>query len=110
MGGTVPFLAHRISSLVERDPRLRERVPRGPLEYLSRFFYDTALSTNAIALGATREIVALDQIVFGTDWPYLPDADIDLRAALAPLSEAEIARVESTNAVRLLPRLFGAIG
>jgi len=106
MGGAVPFLAHRIASLVERDPQLLERVPRGPLEYLGRLFYDTALSMNATALAATRELVALDQIVFGTDWPYLPDADIDLRVAFSQLSEPEIARVESSNAVRLVPRLL----
>jgi predicted TIM-barrel fold metal-dependent hydrolase len=104
MGGAVPFLAHRIASLIERDDRLREQVPQGPLEYLRRFFYDTALSTNAPAIAATLEIVELEQIVFGTDWPYLPEAQIDLRAAFRQLTDAQIEQVEFANACTLVPR------
>jgi predicted TIM-barrel fold metal-dependent hydrolase len=105
MGGAVPFLAHRIASLVARDARLGESVPLGPLEYLRRFYYDTALSLNGPALAATREIVDLDRIVFGTDWPYLPDAAVRLRESFPQLSEAELARVEFVNATGLIPRL-----
>jgi predicted TIM-barrel fold metal-dependent hydrolase len=104
MGGAVPFLAHRIASFVERDPQLQARVPLGPLAYLERFFYDTALSMNAPALAATREVVGLDRIVFGTDWPYLPDESLDLGAPFRALSDRQIAQVESTNAAALVPR------
>ena len=46
LGGTAPFLAHRIGSLAEREPQLAERAPAGALGYLSRLWYDTGLSNN----------------------------------------------------------------
>jgi 6-methylsalicylate decarboxylase len=104
MGGTVPFLADRIGSLVDRDPSQRESVPRGPLAYLSEFFYDTALSLNSAALAATLAVVSSNQIVFGTDWPYLPDRGLDLRQAWPSLGARELDQIEHGNAARLFAR------
>jgi predicted TIM-barrel fold metal-dependent hydrolase len=59
-------------------------------------------------LAATRELVDLDRIVFGTDWPYLPDPRLDLVAAFPQLSGEQIAAIESRNAAALVPRLVSA--
>jgi predicted TIM-barrel fold metal-dependent hydrolase len=104
MGGAVPFLAHRIGSFVERDPSQRERVPRDPLSYLRGLFYDTALSINEAALAAALTIVDPGQIVFGTDWPYLPDATISLRQTWTSLTEDELLHIEYRNAAKLFSR------
>lgn len=108
MGGTAPFLADRIASWAAREPARAEAAPAGALAYLQRLYYDTGLSNNTIALAPVREMAAIDRVVFGTDWPFLPEgADIDLTAGLG-LGEAEMARVEHTNAAALVPRLVGS--
>jgi 6-methylsalicylate decarboxylase len=104
MGGTVPFLADRIASLVQRDPSQHEHAPRGPLTYLSEFFYDTALSLNRAALEATLTLVSCDQIVFGTDWPYLPEHTLDLRRAWPSLDAREVELIEYGNAAKVFSR------
>jgi 6-methylsalicylate decarboxylase len=105
LGGTAPFLAHRIASLAEREPHLAEQAPAGALEYLSRLYYDTGLSNNDVALASTLAAVPLDRVVFGTDWPYaaLPEGD-DPAPALG-LDAEQRWRVDAVNAAALVPRL-----
>ncbi|PZA07699.1 MULTISPECIES: amidohydrolase family protein [unclassified Meiothermus] len=108
LGGAAPFLAHRLASLVARAPALglQERVPQGPLAYLQRLYYDTGLSNHAPALAAALEVTPVEQIVFGTDWPYaaLPEGP-DPAPGLGYLGPHR-ARVEGANARALVPRLF----
>lgn len=109
LGGTAPFLAHRIASLAAREPSLAEAAPAGAVEYLSRLYYDTGLTNNAVALASTREVVDLSHVVFGTDWPYaaLPRDGGDPAPELDVLG-ADRARVEGTNIGALVPRLVEA--
>jgi predicted TIM-barrel fold metal-dependent hydrolase len=106
LGGAAPFLAHRLASLADREPEQAQRAPAGALEYLRRQYYDTGLSANAPAIAATREITALEHIVFGTDWPYadLPDG-ADPAPALALLGAETRTAIDSRNAAALVPRL-----
>ena len=59
LGGTAPFLAHRLASLAAREPQLAELAPAGALTYLRRLYYDTGLSNNMPALAATLEVTSL---------------------------------------------------
>ena len=108
LGGAAPFLAHRLASLAEREPGRAQRAPAGALEYLRRQYYDTGLTANPPAIAATREITALEHIVFGTDWPYadLP-AGADPAPALAALCAEARALIDGSNAAALVPRLAG---
>jgi 6-methylsalicylate decarboxylase len=97
-GGTVPFLASRISLAV---PGFRETI--------QRLRYDTALSANEAAQAALRSVVGLDNIVFGSDFPfatvvYPPSGDPqpDLSASY---SNTERLKLERENALREFPRL-----
>jgi 6-methylsalicylate decarboxylase len=110
LGGAVPFLAHRIGSYAERDLSQREHVPAGALTYLRRFFLDTALATNGPALAATLWITTVEKLVFGSDWPYLPDESIDLEVAWPGMERADLDRVEHGNALTLIPRLATQAG
>jgi len=104
LGGTAPFLAHRISTWVEREPARAQAAPAGAIAYLQRLYYDTGLSNNSVALAAVRELAGIDRIVLGTDWPFLTTPeDVDLTADL-DLDESETTRIESTNAAALIPR------
>ena len=105
LGGTVPFLAHRLASLAEREPPLAERAPAGALTYLRRLYYDTGLANNAVALASTLEVTDLDHVVFGSDWPYaaLPREGRDPAPGLNGLGDRR-ALVDGANAAALVPR------
>jgi predicted TIM-barrel fold metal-dependent hydrolase len=71
-GGTLPFIAHRIS-LAGLVPTTH--CPRNHLEILEdfrSFYYDTALSASAPQLLALLEFVGPSKILFGSDIPYCP--------------------------------------
>jgi predicted TIM-barrel fold metal-dependent hydrolase len=105
LGGAAPFLADRIASWAGREPARAAAAPAGAAAYLKRLFYDTGLANNTVALASVRELAGLDRVVFGTDWPFLPEAeDVDLTAGL-DLDAATLARVEHTNVAALVPRL-----
>jgi len=111
LGGAAPFLAHRIASLADREPDQATQAPAGALAYLKRLYYDTGLANHAPGIVATRQVTALEHIVFGTDWPYAalpPDGGDPAPGLDAALDGAERAAVESANAAALVPRLTGA--
>jgi predicted TIM-barrel fold metal-dependent hydrolase len=111
LGGTAPFLAHRLASLAAREPERAALAPAGAIEYLGRLYYDTGLSNHALALDTALAVADLDRIVFGSDWPYadLPESG-DPAPGLAGLGDDERAAVDARNAAALVPRLAAAVG
>jgi 6-methylsalicylate decarboxylase len=112
LGGTAPFLAHRIASLEAREPERAARAPAGAIEYLRGLWYDTGLSNHDLPARPTIDLAGADRVVFGTDWPYaaLPDAGDpapDLGAGLDPGARE---RIDAANAAALVPRLAAAVG
>jgi 6-methylsalicylate decarboxylase len=109
LGGTAPFLTHRLASLADREPENAREARAGVVEYLRRQYYDTGLSNNRPALEATRSVIPLEHIVFGSDWPYaaLPTSGADPAPEIAFLSAQERAAVDHRNAAALVPRLTG---
>jgi predicted TIM-barrel fold metal-dependent hydrolase len=105
-GGTVPFLAERIARLEVR-PEFRASVPDGVMFELKRLFFDTALSANKLAFSALLQLVAPEQVLFGSDYPFAPEttmtATISGLAALG-LGPDVLYAIERGNAVRLLKR------
>jgi len=112
-GGTIPFLAHRIS-LFGALPAARERMRKGPLHYLRTFFYDTALSASPHPLRSLQELVPPEQILFGSDYPFAPEpitkASVDGLAAYPGFDAAARAKVERANALALLPTVARRVG
>ena len=106
LGGTAPFLAHRIDSLAAREPNRAAAAPSGALGALARCWYDTGLSNHESAVAATAAVIPFEQIVFGTDWPYaaLPPAG-DPAPELDALGDRR-ALLDSGNAGALVPRLL----
>ena len=104
LGGTAPFIAHRLASLAAREPDKATAAPAGAVEYLGRLYYDTGLANNAPALAATLEVTSPEHVVFGTDWPYLDIAEgADAFPGLDYLGERRAA-VENENTTVLIPR------
>ena len=68
----MPFLVERIvgnrGDLAEYLPKQAE--PDSKLDQLRRFYYDSAQTANPVAMGALKQVVGINQMVFGTDFPY----------------------------------------
>jgi predicted TIM-barrel fold metal-dependent hydrolase len=104
-GGTIPFLAERLARL-ERRPDFKAHVPEGVLAELKRLYYDTALSANALAMDTLLRLVAVQQVVFGSDYPYAPEDTMTGTVkglASLKLPEADLAAIERGNALRIMP-------
>src|SRR5262245_54623913 len=102
-GGTIPFLAERIARLEVR-PEFRASVPDGVMFELKRLFFDTALSANELAFSALLKLVAPDQVLFGSDYPFAPETT--MTATVKGLSELGLPAdvllaIERTNALRM---------
>jgi predicted TIM-barrel fold metal-dependent hydrolase len=75
-GGTVPMLAGRVKLTTGFRAVEGGEAPTAlkhpPLEYLRRFYCDTANFGNPIALRAALEFFGPDQVLFGTDFGFSP--------------------------------------
>ena len=72
-GGTLPFLAWRLSVAPMIDKRLKQRTREEIFAGLKTFWYDNALASGAAPMGALSRIAATERIVFGSDWPFCND-------------------------------------
>lgn len=104
-GGTLPFLADRISYAFGLDKEISARNPKGIEYQLKQLYCDTALATSAPQLAAMLAFFPLSNILFGSDYPFVPPSieiqDIELYK-MPPQFQAAINR---NNALKLLPRL-----
>ena len=71
-GGTVPMLAGRLKTLqpTPDNEEVAARLPRPLLDYLGRFYADTANFGNPIALRAALDFFGPDHVLFGTDFGF----------------------------------------
>jgi len=114
-GGTLPYLLHRMSLMeyfvtpghvlsVDTD---RDAIGRG----LRHFYYDVALSAYDPVLELLHDTVGLDRVVFGSDYPQVPDNFVaDAARAISEsrvLNEMTRAQAARTNGFKLLSRLGG---
>lgn len=104
-GGTMPALVNRFVNVAISSPAAAQRAPRGALAYLREFHYDTATAVGPAALGALLSIVPATQVLFGTDFPYVPTAAqvAALRGMALPGETLEA--LLAGNAQRLFPRI-----
>jgi predicted TIM-barrel fold metal-dependent hydrolase len=112
-GGTIPFVAWRLAQ-GRLIPPLHEKAPQGAIEYLKRLYYDTAMSATPYALSSLRELVDPSHILFGSDWPFLPEPQIgesvEGLSQYSGFDSAARALIERGNALALFPRLRSAVG
>jgi predicted TIM-barrel fold metal-dependent hydrolase len=108
-GGAVPYLAWRLWTGEFTVPNLAEIAPGGVLESLKRFYYDTAMAANPGAFGSLVELVDASRIVFGTDYPYMPDYAIGefIRQVeeYPKFDTAARVAIQHGNAMELFPRI-----
>jgi len=112
-GGAVPYLLNRISLMehfLTPGHRLAVEPDRKVIQCgLQSFYYDTALSATDPVFSLLRQVVGVDRLVFGSDYPQVPDSFVEATAdALRDskeLTEAERYAAARTSGLALLPRL-----
>ena len=107
-GGTLSAVTERFLVQMMRPPYAKagftsERV----LGELRRFYYDTAQTSNPVAMAALTKFIPISQIVYGTDYPYRSAAE-HTKGLAEIFSGADLRAIERDNALRILPRLRGA--
>jgi predicted TIM-barrel fold metal-dependent hydrolase len=107
-GGTLPAIIGRVGvggpdDLA--DNLSKPAAPNSRLDHLRRFYYDTAMATNPVQIGALKTIAGASQILFGTDYPFGGDA-VKHRQGLEKcgLTADELHGIFRENAAKLLPQ------
>lgn len=104
-GGTMPMLAARTNAFVERHKDVAERVPDGVAVELRKLYYDVANSVNPSSMAALMKLVPTSQLLFGSDFPYVPPAVTANQLDHFGLSASELEAINRENAAHLFPRL-----
>jgi predicted TIM-barrel fold metal-dependent hydrolase len=106
-GGTLPYVAWRLSVAPMIDARLPQRSRAEIMSTFERFWYDNALACGPETFGALSQVAAADRIVFGSDWPFCNDRVVteEVAALTAPgfLSAEQIDAIGRGNALKLFP-------
>jgi predicted TIM-barrel fold metal-dependent hydrolase len=106
-GGTLPFLVERIAGRRDLANRLKQPAEKDSrLDQLRRFYYDTAQTANPVAMQALKQFAGIDQIVFGTDFPYTTMVDhIQGLAECGAFDAGELEQVYRRNVEPIMPQL-----
>jgi len=104
-GGVMPMLAGRVAFFAGARKDIAEIAPNGVLGELQRLYYDTANAAWPVSMAGLLKMVPPSQIVFGTDFPYLPTALQADTLEKNGLSAEALAAIQRDNAARLIPRL-----
>lgn len=107
-GGTIPYLAGRINLYETLMPALKENIPKGAYHYLKNLYYDTAMSTSMATLKCLHEFVPVENILLGTDYPFVIEKGIEEQLKLLKqypyFSVAERDLINYKNMKRLFQR------
>jgi predicted TIM-barrel fold metal-dependent hydrolase len=108
-GGSIPYMAARFA-IIDEMGYVRGGDERGTAaEMFRRMYWDTALSASDPVLRMLRDVAGIEQVLYGTDFPYLR-RDLAVGSKLRILQSTELNDREKTdilgsNASRLFPRL-----
>jgi 6-methylsalicylate decarboxylase len=105
-GGTVPFLAQRIAMM---EGHRRANGVSGVIPSLKSFYYEIASTTSRFALRSLQELVDSNQILWGSDLPFVYgtrlEEEVDHWERYDGFDAPARADIERHNALRLFPRL-----
>jgi predicted TIM-barrel fold metal-dependent hydrolase len=116
-GGTVPYLASRVSILEPvfgAGPNRAVLSAEDILKGLSTFYFDLTASTAAASLDAIRHLVPSSQLMLGFDFPMMPAATVAPGLSrfddYCGLTMGDRVGIIRDNALSLLPGLADRIG
>lgn len=102
-GGTLPFLTGRFiqQHKVQKQAFLKD----GPMPEFAKLYYELAQGHTPGQLAALLKMVAVSQILYGTDFPFRDGAEVNAGIANWGFSPDDLKAIERETALRLLPRL-----
>ncbi len=108
-GGSIPYLAARFE-IVDKMGFIPGGEERGTAaDMFRRIYWDTALAASNPVLRMLRDVAGIDQVLYGTDFPYLRrDLAIGSKQRIlqsTELNDRERADILGRNAAHLFPRL-----
>jgi 6-methylsalicylate decarboxylase len=112
-GGSIPYLAARFAIIDEMG-----FIPGGDqrgtaADMFRRIYWDTALAGSDPVFRMLRDAAGIDQVLYGTDFPYLRrDLAVSSRQRISQspaLDDSERRAVLGGNASRLFPRRFQSL-
>jgi aminocarboxymuconate-semialdehyde decarboxylase len=108
-GGSIPYLAARFAIIDEMGfiPGGEERGTAAAM--FRRMYWDTALSTSDPVFRMLRDVAGVNQVLYGTDFPY-QRRDLAAKSKQqvlqsSALNDSERQAILGDNASRLFPRL-----
>jgi 6-methylsalicylate decarboxylase len=99
------MLAGRVAFFAGARKDIAEIAPNGVLAELQRLYYDTANAAWPTSMAGLLKMVPSSQVVFGTDFPYVPTALQTDALEKNNLSAEALGAIHRDNATRLIPRL-----
>jgi predicted TIM-barrel fold metal-dependent hydrolase len=102
-GGNMPMLLGRIHQYAPKD--IAEKAPNGIDYELKRLHYDVAAAAYRSAIAALTTFVPATQILFGTDYPFVPIDQTAQGLSELGFSAEDLRRIRRDNAIALLPGL-----
>jgi 6-methylsalicylate decarboxylase len=108
-GGSIPYLAARFA-IIDEMGFIAGGEQRGTAaDMFHRIYWDTALAASNPVLHLLRNVAGINQVLYGTDFPYLRrDLAINSRQRVllsSELNDSERRAILGGNAARLFPRL-----
>jgi aminocarboxymuconate-semialdehyde decarboxylase len=107
-GGTLPFLQGRLNRgyfapKYEYNPDCSKNITKQPGDYFQHLYFDTCV-LSPTSLGFLTNLVGVDRVMFGTDFPFeIGDADGDLALAfIQKIPEKEQQAILAGNASVIL--------
>jgi predicted TIM-barrel fold metal-dependent hydrolase len=104
-GGTIPMLAGRIAQTGGGLFDLEKNMPQGVDYELKRLHYEIANSTHRSAMAALLNLVPRSQILFGSDYPFVPTEVTTRGMTTLGLPTEQLRTIGRDNALALFPRL-----
>jgi predicted TIM-barrel fold metal-dependent hydrolase len=103
-GGALPVMFDRIVRQCQNDKDMNAKLPEGPLPYFRRFHYEIATSAAEANLGMLAQVIPTSQFLFGLDAPFVDATPTLKNFVQRDFSAADVAAIESGNALKLFPR------
>ncbi len=105
-GGTIPMLVSRLNGVMPKG-LAGDRAPNGVPAEIRKLYFDVANGANPASLSALMATVPVSQVLFGTDFPFVPMRSTVDGLAAYKFSASDLQAINRDNALRLLPRLRG---
>lgn len=102
----MPFLIERFD-FADRSDSAKAQVPHGFRDAASKFYYELAQASNPVATTALRQVIPVNHILFGTDYPFrTPLEHVQALESGGVFSRAELRGVYRQHIERALPELL----